>query len=54
MQMYYIYSKHHRERGSEESNNSPLYWKHNLGEKVKRIGTLHGGEDNARERLVAA
>lgn len=31
---------------------SPLYWKNNLGEKVRRVGTLQGGEENAGEERL--
>ena len=45
-----MYSEFHHERDSEKSKQekkkkSPLYWKNDLRKKVKRIGTLQGGEE---------
>ena len=51
-----MYSEFHHERDSEKSKQekkkkkkSPLYWKNDLRKKVKRIGTLQGGEEVREE-----
>lgn len=52
-----MYSKFHHERDSEKSKKgekkkekkSLLYWENDLRKKVKRIGTLQGGEEVREE-----
>lgn len=48
-----MYSKFHHERDSEKSKQkkkkSPLSWKNDLRKKVKRIGTVQGGEEVREE-----